>query len=414
MSYDSDHRPGLRRSYVVAAVLVVIITVYVASGYILRGEQKKQDESNPKPAAEKPVVTVRVRVITAEQRRATLTIRGQTEALRKVEVKSETAGTVSATPAEKGQTVATGDILCQLKVDAREAMLAQARAQMKQRELEYQASKSLAEKGFRSDTAVAGDKAQYEAAKAQVEQMEQEMENTRMRAPFDGVVDDRRVDVGDYMQPGAVCAVVIDQDPFLVVGQVSERDVAAIKQGDTGVAKLITGERVSGTVRFISRAADPRTRTFRIELEVPNPDGAIRDGVTAEILIEGASVLAHKISPAILGLDDRGVLGVRILDEQGIVRFVPVTIIADGNDGVWVTGLPEKVTVITVGQEFVSPGQKVKAVREDLPPPAAAPPAAAPPAAPPAGAPAQAPAATEPAPGNPAGKPAEPAAAKGV
>jgi RND family efflux transporter MFP subunit len=230
--------------------------------------------------------------------------------------------------------------------------------------LEYDGSKKLQEKGFRSETAVAGELAEYEAAKAQVEQIEKELENTKMKAPFDGIVDDRRVDVGDYMQPGAVCAVVIDQDPFLVVGQVSERDVASVKQGESGKAKLITGEEVSGTVRFVSRAADPQTRTFRVELEIPNGDGGVRDGVTAEIRLEAASVMAHRITPAILGLDDKGVLGVRIVEQDTTVRFLPVTIIADDADGVWVSGLPEKVTIITVGQEFVSPGQKVKPVWE--------------------------------------------------
>ncbi|HAH08647.1 MAG TPA: efflux RND transporter periplasmic adaptor subunit [Alphaproteobacteria bacterium] len=408
MTYESDEPRGIPRSYVVAAVLLIILIAWVASGYVLRGEKAKTQDASAKP--KESIVTVRARVLTAEQRRATLVIRGQTEALRKVEVRSETAGTVSGTPADKGQTVKTGDILCQLKLDAREAQLAQARAQKKQRELEYEGSKSLAEKGFRSDTAVAGDKAEFEGARAAVEQMEKEMENTRMRAPFDGIVDDRRVDVGDYMQPGAVCAVVIDQDPFLVVGQVSERDVAALKQGEPGSARLITGEQVTGTVRFVSRAADAQTRTFRVELEVPNPAGDLRDGVTAEIRIETQAVPAHRVSPAILGLDERGVVGLRTLDPDGTVRFVPVTIIGDDKDGIWVSGLPERATVITVGQEFVTPGQKVKAVMDD----AAAPPAAAPAPAPATPAPQAAPAPAPATQDKAAPAPAPNAANKGV
>jgi membrane fusion protein, multidrug efflux system len=363
MSEDFERR-GIPRSYVVAAVLFFIIATWVASGYLIRGQKDKQAAAAPKPAAVSSMVTVRVRNFTAENRNAVLLIRGQTEALRKVEVRSETAGTVSETPADKGKTVSTGDLLCKLNVDAREAQLAQAKAFKQQKFLEYDGSKKLQEKGFRSETSVAGDLAEYEGAKAQVEQIEKELENTKMKAPFDGIVDDRRVDVGDYMQPGAVCAVVIDQDPFLVVGQVSERDVASVKQGERATAKLITGEEVSGSVRFVSRASDPQTRTFRVELEIPNGDGAVRDGVTAEIRLEAAAVMAHRISPAILGLDDKGVLGVRIVEADTTVRFVPVTIIADGADGVWVSGLPEKVTIITVGQEFVTPGQKVQPVWE--------------------------------------------------
>jgi multidrug efflux system membrane fusion protein len=410
---EYDERRGVPRSYVVAAVLLFVIAAWVGSGYLVRGEKAKIEEAKPKPAAQSTLVTVRVRNFTAEQRRAVLLIRGETQALRKVEVRSETAGAVAETPVEKGQTVATGDVLCKLKVDAREAQLAQAKAQKQQKWLEYDGSKKLQEKGFRSETAVAGDLAEYEAAKAMVEQMEQQLADTIMKAPFDGIVDDRRVDVGDYMQPGSVCAVVIDQDPFLVIGQVSERDVASVKQGETAKARLITGEEVSGTVRFVSRASDPRTRTFRMELEVANPGGNIREGVTAEIRIEASSVMAHRITPAILGLNDQGALGVRIVEEDTTVRFVPVTIIADEPDGVWVTGLPEKVTIITVGQEFVSPGQKVKPVwekdSEQAPPaaPAAAAPAAAPaaPAEPQPAANSPMPAAAEPQPAPEGGAP---------
>jgi multidrug efflux system membrane fusion protein len=146
---------------------------------------------------------------------------------------------------------------------------------------------------------------------------------------------------------------------------VSENEIPLIKTGDRGWAKLITGERAEGHLRFVAQSADPATRTFRVELEVPNDASTIRDGVTAEIHVTTRTVLAHRISPAILGLNDSGVVGVRIVEQGNRVRFVPVTIIADGADGVWVAGLPPTVTVITVGQEYVINGQVVNPVPED-------------------------------------------------
>ena len=379
MSQHNDNNP-IRRSYVVAGVIFFVLAVWVASGAINRSSESgvkaadaatspdsKQTADDKKKAETKaPVIpAVRVRTITAEIRSQDLVIRGQTQALRKVQVRAETAGKVSAIKADKGAVVKAGDTICQLAVDARTAMLAEARAQMKQRELEYEASKKLQDKGFRSETSVAGDLAQYQSAKAQVERMEKEFENTKIKAPFDGVVDDRMVDIGDYLAPGQPCAMVIDQDPFLVVGQVSEKSVGQLHIGDKGWAKLITGEHVEGTVRFISKSADPSTRTFRLELEVANKDGAIRDGITADIHVTAASVEAHKISPAILGLDDHGVVGVRTVDEKKRVKFMPVKIAADGPDGVWITGLPKTVTIITVGQEYVVNGQEVTVTPED-------------------------------------------------
>jgi len=393
MSHDDDDNVSsspIRRSYVVAVVIFLILAAWVASGEINRFEELAklvmpeapktaatpaktaakpgEKAAAPAPAAgktdAKAPTTVRVRTITAVSRQQDVIVRGQTQALRKVLVRAETAGKVAAIRADKGTMVKKGDTICELNVDARRAMLEQARATMTQRKLEYEASKTLQEKGFRSPTSVAGDLAAYQAAKADVERMEKEMENTKIKAPFDGVVDDRMVDVGDYLSPGQVCALVVALDPFLVVGRVSEQDVHYIQIGNSGWAKLVTGERVEGKVRFVAKSSDSATRTFRVELEVPNPNGAIRDGITAEIHIAAATVEAHKISPAILTLDERGQLGVRIVDQNKRVRFVPVKIIGDGPDGVWVTGLPKQVTIITVGQDYVSEGELVNPVAE--------------------------------------------------
>lgn len=394
MSEDNDnisHSP-VRRSYVVAVVIFLLLAAWVASGELNRLEelaqavmpQSQSKQSTPaKPAAPPAkqsaapapagaqatgntaaaaIPTVRVRTITAAARQQDVIVRGRTEALRKVTVRAETAGKVAAIRADKGTAVKKGDTICELNVDARRAMLEQARATMTQRKLEYEASKTLQEKGFRSETSVAGDLAAYQASKAEVERMEKEFENTKIKAPFDGVVDDRMVDVGDYLAPGQPCALVVALDPFLIVGRVSEKDVHFIQIGHSGWAKLVTGERVEGKVRFVAKSSDNATRTFRVELEVPNSEGRLRDGITAEMHIAAATVDAHRITPAILALDDRGQLGVRIIDEQRRVRFVRVTIIGDGPDGVWVVGLPRTVTIITVGQEYVTEGQQVNIV----------------------------------------------------
>lgn len=384
MDQDDDntsHSP-VRRSYVIAAMILLLLAAWVASGEVnriseltamLTGSEtgKKTSTTTTTPPPEKPDArkpqqtkapekpTVRVKTMTAVMRQQDIVVRGLTQALRKVLVRAETAGKVAKIRADKGTVVKAGDTICELNVDARLAMLKEARATMKQKQLEYEASVKLQEKGFRSPTAVAADLAEYEAAKALVERMEKEFENTRIKAPFDGVVDDRLVDVGDYLAPGQPCALVVALDPFLVVGRVSEREVPFIKIGDTGWAKLVTGERVEGKVRFVAASSDAATRTFRVELEFRNANGAIRDGITAEIHIAAATVEAHLISPAILSLDAKGEIGVRIVDQQRRVRFVRVKIVGDDPNGVWVTGLPRTVTIITVGQEYVNEGQEV-------------------------------------------------------
>jgi multidrug efflux system membrane fusion protein len=367
----------IRRSYIIAGVIFMVLVAYVASGAFSADPAAKPDNTTVKAGAAagtaagakpdgKPtgVQSVQVRTLKAETRRQDHVIRGQTEALRKVIVRAETAGKVAAIRADRGASVKAGDTICELAVDERLAMLKQARAVMKQRKLEYDASRQLNEKGFRSETALAGDQAEYEAAVAQAERMEKQLDDTRIRAPFEGVVDARMADVGDYLAPGQPCAMVVDQDPFLVIGQASERDVGAIDKGSSGWASLVTGERVEGKVRFVAKSADAATRTFRVELEIPNPGGKIRDGVTAEMHISGEEIPAHRISPAILALDDKGNLGVRVVDAARRVKFVPVTMVEDTPKGVWVAGLPETATVITVGQEYVAEGQQVTYTEE--------------------------------------------------
>jgi multidrug efflux system membrane fusion protein len=164
------------------------------------------------------------------------------------------------------------------------------------------------------------------------------------------------------MRVGDKCALIIAPEPFLAIGTVSEQQVGQIHAGDPATATLVTGETVEGKVRFVAAKADDTTRTFRIEVELPNPDAKLRDGVSADIHIPVRQVMAAKISPGILVLDDNGVVGVRTV-VAGVVHFKPVQIISDGPDGMWISGLPNGTTVITVGQEFVNDGEHVLAVK---------------------------------------------------
>ncbi len=156
-------------------------------------------------------------------------------------------------------------------------------------------------------------------------------------------------------------------DPLLVTGQVSERNVGRLKLGMTGKVRLVTGQEAQGTLRFISPTADPRTHTFRIELAVPNPKHQLRAGITARIFLDLPAKPAHFLSPGLLTLDDRGRIGVRTVSAKGEVQFLPVSLLGQTAKGVWVAGLPEAVTIITVGQDYVVAGQKVDVFLETTP-----------------------------------------------
>jgi len=354
-------QPGFWRrmkpSYRAASAITVLVAVWLGSG-ILGGTAKHSDDTESK-ANEVP--SVQVQRLAAIPRNASITVRGRTQALHSVDVKAEVDGVVQALHFEKGDFVKAGQVLCELRTNDRAAKLDQAKAQVAETQQKYSANVSLAKQGYLAKTLLAESATALEAARASERTNAIDLARTQIRAPFDGLVDDRYVNVGDLMRNGDKCALLIAPEPFLAVGMVSEHDVGGIRPGDPASATLVSGEVVQGHVRFIGNRADTGTRTFRLEIELPNPNAKLRDGVSADIHLPVKNLEATKISPGILVLNDNGVVGVRVV-ESGIVRFKPVQIVSDGPDGMWVTGVPNGTTVITVGQEFVSEGSRVKPV----------------------------------------------------
>jgi membrane fusion protein, multidrug efflux system len=360
----------MKTSYVVASLIVLVAVAWLLSGQLTSNESvppAAATSESAQPAAP-PLARVRVRQQTAETRMVEVVLRGQTVANRQVELRAETRGRVVAVPAEKGSLVGTGDVIAQLSDDDRQARLAMAKALLAQREIEYDNAQKLSKKGYRPETDVAETRAKLEEAKASVTSMEVDIAHTAIHAPFAGVVEERRVEIGDFADMGDTVARIVDLDPVLVVGQVSERDIDKIRVGMPGWARLVTGETVSGKVRFVGSTSDAKTRTFRVELEVPNPARTIVQGVSAELHLPVADLPAHRVSPAILTLAENGDVGVKTIGPGNIVEFHAVTIVATGTDGVWLAGLPPTVTFITVGQDFVTAGQKVEPVPESAQP----------------------------------------------
>ncbi len=296
----------------------------------------------------------------ATERDLYLEVRGQTSANRVVQVRAEVTGRVDEIKGIKGKAVAKGDLLCRIAVDSREVDLSEASADLTSAELEYAGVMDLQKRGLQSEINVARTRAALESSRARLKRSELALEKTRIVAPFAGVVNEQPVEVGDYLSVGQVCVALMEIDPIRVVGQVAEKSIGQVNMGDQVRITLITGVDLSGAVSFIGRAADPATRTYPVEVTVNHPPGNIRAGLTAQMQVPLGQKMAHLISPASMVLNDEGLLGVRIVDGQGTVRFRPVSIVSEGPKGIWVNGLPERATLITVGQEEVYDGQAVK------------------------------------------------------
>ncbi len=356
----------MRTTYITAIVIALVIGLWLWSGQVNQPETTapktlaEQNREADAKAEDNAPTRVRGRIIQASIHERKVRIRGRTQNKRTVEVRSELAGKIIQRPIERGTAVAEGQLLCQLAMDDRQAGLTEARAALAQSQIEYQGAKELKAKGFNSDTAIAQARARLASAEAQVTRRRLDIARTKIRAPFAGYVEDVAQEVGDYVTPGVSCATVVDLDPMLLIGRVPERDVHKVVVGAIAQGVFPDGSLVEGEVSFVGTQSEAATRTYPIEVRIPNPDGALRSGVTTDIMVPVEEILAHKVSPALFALDDAGTVGLRTVNDDNRVEFHPVNVLSSTTDGAWVTGLPATTTLITVGQELVIPGDAVE------------------------------------------------------
>ena len=185
-----------------------------------------------------------------------------------------------------------------------------------------------------------------------------ELNRTEVKAPFDGYIEDI-VKPGNLLERGQLCATIIELDPITFIAEVPENSIKDVREGQNVNISLVTGDNIQGKLTFVSKSASVATRTFRVEAEIANPSGIVRDGISGTLVIDTDPVLAHKISPSILLLADDGELGVKTVNSENMVEFFPVQIIQDTEQGIWVAGLPDFSNIIVLGQGFVETGQIV-------------------------------------------------------
>ncbi|MEK9650083.1 MAG: efflux RND transporter periplasmic adaptor subunit [Gammaproteobacteria bacterium] len=185
-----------------------------------------------------------------------------------------------------------------------------------------------------------------------------ELNRTEVKAPFDGYIEEI-VKPGNLLERGQLCATIIELDPITFIAEVPENSIKNVKEGHKASISLVTGDEIHGKLTFVSKSASVATRTFRVEAEIVNPNGTVRDGISGTMVIETDPILAHKISPSILLLADNGELGVKTVNTENKVEFFPVQIIQDTEAGIWVSGLPDFSNIIVLGQGFVETGQIV-------------------------------------------------------
>lgn len=349
----------LNRGHILALILIFILSSWLIIGL----SSETEEYINPRPL----VLNQGLRKVQVERMQGTLVersiiISAKTAANRSVELKSEIRSKVKAIHKQKGQRVKQGDLIVEL--DARDwpARVTQATASLRQYTLEFDSAKKLVKKGLYNEAQLAQAETALANANADLTNARINLKASRITAPFDGIVDQRYVELGDYVKENTEIVKILDFSPYLVVGHVAEKDASFINIGDRAQATLVTGDTIEGIIRFIAAEADAQTRTFPIEMEVINPSGSMTSGLTAKLRVPQPKQFAHEISPALLILDDQGHLGLKGITPDNKVIFHGIDILKAENTGIWITGLEEETQVITVGQGFVVYGEEVQPV----------------------------------------------------
>jgi multidrug efflux system membrane fusion protein len=353
----------MKASRITALGLVAAATLWIASGHLMPHESAESEAAVRPTETEAKLFHVAVQPVDVVAHRQRFTLSGRTEADRKVMVTARTGGELKELRVRRGSIVKKGDVIAVLSDDAREAQVAQARALANQRKTELEAKSRLIATGAMPRLELGNLEAQLKVAQAQLAAAEAELGRGIVTAPWDGIINDVPAEVGGaaFSFAGKEIAQLVSLDPMLAVVEVAERRLGGIKVGDPADVRLVTGQTARGRVRFVSKTASANTRTYRVEVEIPNREGAIPDGITAEVTIRLAPQQAARVPRSALTFSSAGDLGVRVVEGGDKVAFVPVSVLEDEQSFMWVAGVPEGARVIVEGQDFVRDGQRVEA-----------------------------------------------------
>jgi len=407
----------MKKSIFIAAVILLLVVGWIGSGQLTN--VKAQDDKSQKIVLNSSATEtiniedngnkVEIKEFKFSQIDQSIELQGQTTHNKKIDVKSETTGNIISITFKRGDRVSKGDELIRISIENREELLNSAKKDLerlykelelneknkvnrlsqnkeliKLYEIEFASAKQLIDKGLSSKSKLSlasfnlanarSDRediminfvskqssigAQIANVKSQLKNIELDISNTFINAPFSGIISDKMIEESEYITPGNPMFTIIDLNPIKIQGYLSEFDVNKVNLGTKAIIENTNGVKKNGIISFISPSAETSTRTFEITIEADNSNLSFKSGITTKITIAGSELKAHKIPPSILTLQDDGTVGVKAVNEENIVVFFPTTSVKDTIDGIWVSGLPDKVNLIVTGQEYVAVGESI-------------------------------------------------------
>lgn len=344
-------------SLLLAVVLSLLLIIWLWSGDSLTSQKEAPEATTPTEST--TAMRVETRWLDAQPFTPIITLQGQLQPWQQVEIRAETSGRVERLLSREGQQIASGTVLLQLAEDTRPARLEQLRADRETRAAELKAAERLRHSDLLSETDLLRLKGSLLQTEADLKAAELELAYTRPRAPFAGWLEQRQVELGEFVQPGQTLFTLLKIDQLKALARVPQQRIAEVQEGQPVTLELLDGRQLQGQVSLVGNLADSATRTFQLEAAIDNPDLVRLAGASATLRIEQPATIAHYLSLALLSLDDQGRPGVKHVNDQQQVVFTPVRLLSSDTKGAWISGLPPRIQLITLGAGFVEAGDSV-------------------------------------------------------
>ena len=338
----------------IALVIILATLVWLASGLFANEAPSKLNQPEVSPTK------VSVGHFDVQDFVPMLALNSHTQPNRVVDLKAQIAGTVESVPGQRGAMVEKNQSICVIDAEERPQRLMQAKAKLKQAEIAYTGAQQLKTAGYQSDLAIAQAKANLEVAKLELTLSQNDVDSLNIKAPFSGIVEERPVEVGDFLTAGQPCAKLVELSPIKVVAEVSESDVVNLQIGDKASALFDDYASKSAVISYIAHQANPVTRSYKVEAVVENTELQLRSGISGQLQLRMDRVRAHLIPASLILLDAEGQTMVRAVDQENLVTQHKITVVGEAENGLWVTGLPAMINLITVGQNYVTQGERVE------------------------------------------------------
>jgi membrane fusion protein, multidrug efflux system len=285
------------------------------------------------------------------------------------EVVAKVTGQVMALRVEEGQHVKAGDLLARLDGDRLRLQVQRARANLAKLERDLSRQRELQAKGLVSNESI--ERAEYDIAslKADLDLAELDLSYTEIRSPFDGVITQRHIKVGNTVNVNDPLFHLTDLDPLVAYLHVPEREFSKLHPGQEAQLRVdaLTGQQFSGHIARISPVIDAATGTFKVTVEASDSSGALKPGMFARFEVVYDMRRDAILIPRAAIVEDEANQTVFIVQDEVAHRRTIRTGLTNGPMIEVLEGLEGDESIVTIGQSGLRDGGKVRVVGADTP-----------------------------------------------